>query len=292
MLPWDRVQDRIVETTRRRFPDRRVRRRVQGVTLTLPWSHRLPDYAVQFPLYGQNLVAVARAVEDAAGPRFTMVDVGANVGDSALQVLNVVDAEVVCVEGDPYWLTYLASNTAGEPRVHIKAAVLLPDGVHMKLAPVRQSGTTRLVPDAGEHDGLAPGVTVAGLRDFTRALPPVRLVKVDTDGYDARLVPGLARVFSDTFPVVFFEFDPVLAAETGDGDPDAVWAALDKSGYGRALVWDNFGNHLGAFGIRELEDAARILASPVEARGYHYWDVAVIHREDPHNSQIESALCP
>src|SRR6478609_8505601 len=112
---------------RRAWPDRVVRREVQGVELFLPWSHRLPDYAERFPAYGQNLVAVAEAVaRDEVGP-FVMVDVGANVGDSALQVLAKVDARVLCVEGDEYWLDYLHRNVDGEPRVRIVPALVLPD---------------------------------------------------------------------------------------------------------------------------------------------------------------------
>ena len=44
---------------RDRWPNRKVVREVQGVRMTLPWSHRLPDYARIGPLYGQNLVRLA-----------------------------------------------------------------------------------------------------------------------------------------------------------------------------------------------------------------------------------------
>ena len=293
MLPWDRVQHRIVEGTRRRFPDRRVRRRVQGVTLTLPWAHRLPDYAVQFPLYGQNLVAVARAIGD-VGVRFTMVDVGANVGDSALQVLRAVDAEVLCVEGDSYWLPFLATNTAGDRRVHITHAILLPDdqGGSAALAPVRDAGTTRFVASGADQGQPAPALTATELRTAAAELPPVRLVKVDTDGYDARLMPGLAAAFAGTCPVLFFEFDPALARETGDHDPGAVWAALAGQGYERLVVWDNFGDLLGSWPVDEIDRIAQVLRSPVAERGYYYWDVAAVHGKDPDGTRIERALCP
>jgi FkbM family methyltransferase len=294
MLTWSRVQHGVVERTRRRLPNRRVRREVQGVRLTLPWSHRLPDYAAQFPGYGQNLVALARAVAAADGGRFTMVDIGANVGDSALQVLRAVDAEVLCVEADPYWLPYLATNTGGDPRVHVTAAMLLPDGAQQPadLAPVRAAGTTKFVPDSNEHDGVLPTVTAAQLRDVARSLPPVRLVKVDTDGYDARLVPGLAWAFSDTQPVVFFEFDPELAAETGDRDAHVVWAALEAGGYDRLVVWDNFGDRLGSWAIREMRDVAQTFRTSAADRGYDYWDVAALHGADPSSRRIERSLCP
>jgi len=67
-----------------------VVREVQGVRLVLPWSHRLPDYATAGSSYGQNLVELARLL--GAGPRpLTVMDVGANVGDSVLQILNATE---------------------------------------------------------------------------------------------------------------------------------------------------------------------------------------------------------
>jgi hypothetical protein len=127
MNPWVHARLGLTNRARRLFPNRRVRRSVQGVTLTLPWSHRLPDYAASLPGYGQNLVALAKVIGETESPaRFSMIDVGANVGDSALQILNVVDVDVVCLEGDPHWLPYLRENTAREPRIRIVHSMLLP----------------------------------------------------------------------------------------------------------------------------------------------------------------------
>ena len=83
----------------------------------LPDERMLAYYAERFPTYGQNLVAIAEIVRRAEESTFVMVDVGANVGDSALQVLAKVDARVLCVEGDRYWLDYLHRNVDSEPRV-------------------------------------------------------------------------------------------------------------------------------------------------------------------------------
>ncbi|MBN9619231.1 MAG: hypothetical protein J0H43_05810, partial [Actinobacteria bacterium] len=72
-LPW-----------RRWFGERPVERSVQGVRLTLPWSHMLPDYARVSPQYGQNLVELAAGLGAALGGPLPVLDIGANIGDSAL----------------------------------------------------------------------------------------------------------------------------------------------------------------------------------------------------------------
>lgn len=291
MDPWARVRLGLMDRARRVFPNRWVRRSVQGVTLTLPWSHRLPDYAKIYPEYGQNLVALARVIGETEFPaRFSIIDVGANVGDSALQVLNAVDADLVCVEGDPYWLSFLRENAAREPRIHIVHAMLLPShGGPRQFNVLRANGTTRFVPcDGPDTDSIA---TADSLRSSLLELPPMRLIKSDTDGFDVRLLPGLARAYHDTLPVLFFEFDPPLARETGDRNPERIWGELIDLGYDRCVVWDNFGNLLGSWSTAELLNVAAILENSLEERGYHYWDVAAIHGNDPNGIAIKQAVC-
>ena len=98
---------------RDRFPNRKVVRTVQGVTMTLPWPHRLPDYAGRGSLRPEPGAARGRAVR--ASTPVTVLDVGANVGDSALQILHATDAQILCVEADPYFLEYLHLNVDKRP---------------------------------------------------------------------------------------------------------------------------------------------------------------------------------
>src|SRR4051794_4587238 len=98
------------------WPDRAVVRDVQGVRMTLPWSHRLPDYARVMPAYGQNLVRLAELLGAGEAP-LTVLDVGANVGDSTLQILSATEATVLCVEADGYFLDYLHRNVDSDSRV-------------------------------------------------------------------------------------------------------------------------------------------------------------------------------
>lgn len=288
-----RIHLGLTNRARRAFPNRRVSRSVQGVTLTLPWSHRLPDIAETFPGYGQNLVALATVIAEAESPRrMSIIDLGANVGDSALQILNAVDVDVVCVDGDPYWIPFLRENTARDPRVHVVHAMLLASSEEesKRFTTVRVGGTTRFVP-GGEKD-MGSTTSAESLRSSLPELAPMRLIKIDTDGFDVRLLPGVARAYADTVPVLFFEFDPPMARETGDPSPERIWGELIALGYKRCVVWDNFGGLLGSWPTVELPDVASVLEQSLEERGYHYWDVAAIHGNDPHNIAIEHAFCP
>lgn len=274
---------------RDRFPFRPVVREVQGVTLVLPWSHRLPDYAKWGPRYGQNLVDLARLLADSAP--LTVLDVGANVGDSTVQILHAADGKALCIEADPAYLEFLHRNVDADDRVAVVEALLAVDAQPTARTAVRTGGTTRFA--EGSDPNAMPTVSPASLRadfpDFDR----LRLVKSDTDGYDVDLVPAIAEAWADAHPVLFFEYDPYLTRIAGL-DPEAVWPRLEALGYRDVAVWDNGAAPLGRTTVAEAGAAGRVLDAPGNQRnrGRTYWDVAVVHAGDTAGQQALEQLVP
>ena len=277
---------------RQAWPERVVEREVQGVRMHLPWSHRLPDYARARPQYGQNLVHLAELLYDGLEP-LTVLDIGANVGDSALQILHATDARVLCVEADRYFLEYLKRNVGNDPRVTVEEALLMVTADAVAMTPIRTGGTTRFVPGRNSQ-ATAPRLRVDQLYARYEAFRRLRLVKSDTDGYDVDLIPEIARVWVDSHPVLFFEYDLRLSHQAGH-DPLAVWPRLADLGYTQVAVWDNFGNPLGQSGVREaalaLDDSRMVVNTDSGARP-SYWDVAVVHNTDAPGLGAIDRLCP
>lgn len=283
-----RLRRRVGWKVRDTWPNRKVVREIQGVRMTLPWSHRLPDYTRGDSPYGQNLVQLARLLTTDDGP-VVVIDIGANVGDSALQIAAATDAEVVCVEGDPYYLDFLTTNTAGDARFHIEPALLVPDQAEGAMRPVRAGGTTRFV--AAEASDSAPTVTAAELRRRHACTERLRLVKSDTDGYDVALVPILARAWTDRRPALFFEYDLGLSRLAGF-DPLQVWDDLAGLGYAHVAVWGNGGHPLWRCDIGSMARASAVLDAPRARYEPTYWDVAVVHDEDTVAVEAIAELVP
>lgn len=278
LLPW-----------RRWRPDRTVRRTVQGVTLRLPRAHLLPDFARIHPQYGQNLVRLAVGLQAARGPGagpLQVLDIGANVGDSALQIAAATEARVLCVEADPYWAGYLRQNVGAHPNLVVEE-ILLTAGeseAAAEVVSVRTAGTSRFVDvadaEAGGGDRAVRSMAAGALRAAHPDFDDVRLVKSDTDGYDVQLVVAAATAWADRAPVLFFEFDPHLTRKAGHDRPDQVWDDLKALGYAHVAAWDNLGDPLGRMGIDEAAaNAATLEPKPVEL-GYDFWDVAVCRDDD------------
>jgi FkbM family methyltransferase len=276
---------------RRLLGDQAVVRRVQGVTLEMPRSHFLPIYARLRPSYGQNLVELAAGLQEAAPDEpIRVVDVGANIGDSALQIIARTDARVLCVEGDPYWVRYLRANVGSEPKAVVAEVLLAPDDADWSASsPVREHGTTRFVDDA-EGAPSQPMCSASELRSRFPEFEQLRLLKSDTDGFDPALVPAVASAWRDTQPVLFFEFDPTLARLTGNDDPNKLWSDLAALGYDRLAIWDNAGDPLGQMDIGEAADHARTLEPRPVKYGYHFWDVAACHADDAAGRKVLDRL--
>jgi FkbM family methyltransferase len=288
--PRARVQGLSDRTIRRVLGSRTVIRNVQGVSLAMPWSHRLPDHANHHPAYGQNLVDLAVGLGDANAP-LGVIDVGANIGDSAAQILAKVDARVLCVEADPEYLPYLERNVGSDDRCVIEHGLLVTDISEAGgLGAVRKFGTTQFTQEGTGR--AAAAVTIGELQARHSELPPIRLIKSDTDGYDTTLIPPLARAYASSCPVLFFEYDHDLTRRVGKPDPTAVWAELHTAGYVKVGIWDNFGKPIEVLQIDEVPARAAVLDTCVADRGYHYWDVAAVHAADVSGMTAMSSLFP
>lgn len=285
-----RVIRRLRWFVRDRFPSRPVKRTVQGVEMVLPWSHRLPDYARSEPEYGQNLPRLAQALVEVDGVEVVALDIGANIGDSALQILEVADGRVLCVEADSFYLDFLRQNVGHDPRVAIEDALLITAADQAAMVPKRVGGTTRFVVDEAST-GSARTVSMDELRQRHPEFDAMRLVKSDTDGHDVNLVPAVARAYAHSRPVLFFEYDHELSRLAGH-EPERVWAELEELGYDLVRIWDNGGRPLLTCGIAGMAERSAVLDETVKSRGYHFWDVAVAHRDDPAGAAAIRAVQP
>ena len=261
------------------LPEKPVRREVQGVSMVLPRSHVLPFYAGPGSKYGRNIVELGQALAQAEGG-LCLLDVGANVGDTTLQVLDKAPGKAVCVEPDATWLRYLRLNVGHLNNVEIEPSAIVGSRAEKQLSIVRHAaGTSRLERATGEVG--PPTITADELLQRHPQLANVRLVKSDTDGWDVMLMPHLAKAFAGSRPLMFFEFDLRLTAlATPEVEPRDLWPTMARLGYKKAVVWDNGGRLLGAEKTADLPARMVELDAPRRQKGYDFWDVALCHADD------------
>ncbi len=201
-----------------------IRHRVGAFEIMLPLSHELPIHLRNHPLYLTNIGRIAHAV---GGP---VVDIGANVGDTAAIIRSACQAPILCIEGDDHYAQILRRNVRvlDEPQPEVEQAFLGGTG---RARIERSYGTARLV--AGEEK-----VTTRTLAEILARHPlfgTPTLVKIDTDGMDVAIILSELDLLGRLQPVLFFEYDPYLGA-----DP-VVFERLREIGYKRAHVYENTG---------------------------------------------------
>lgn len=234
-----------------RLGDPTVRYRIGEVELELPLSHELPFYQHDHPRYDRQLGAIAATL---GGP---VVDVGANVGDSAAAIRAESEVPILCVEGDATFFALLERNARAIGGVELERALV--EG------PARGrirggAGTARVV----EGGDALPSKPLAQILDEHRAFARPALIKLDTDGMDIPILLANLPLLAELRPVLFFEYDPYLGA-----DPE-IFERLREVGYATADWYENTGEH-----VATVELPVHLHEQYVGHGGARYADVCV-----------------
>lgn len=112
-------------------------------------------------------------------------------------------------------------------------------------------------------------------------VPPFKrtnFVKIDTDGYDYKVIRGCDRLIANNSPAFFFELCPILWSEVGE-NPVSIFNYLLQRGYRTALFYDNVGYPIMILGTDDKKICQ--LVEYADRKGT-YFDVLIFHdsRED------------
>lgn len=209
--------------------------------LTVPPDHKLRVYQNDFVLYDRSTSDLIQVV-CGAYPTRPVLDVGANVGDTAAFLRTYCDNEIICIEGSSHYWPYLEHNAKkfGACRLlkkFIRPRRLLERGLVYE---ARDGSGHLSITDGSGHQGL-DNTSFASLDDI-RAVAEASggspiLFKTDTDGLDAFIISEALESFDSVFS---FECDPFnLDPEWGLTWPSVFQQLSDRKC--KCIVFDNFG---------------------------------------------------
>ncbi len=218
---------------------------IGGIRITLPPGHNLPFYQKRDPTYDAYAISILRDL--AAHDRLlTVIDVGANVGDTAAAILaSNPNTSVISVEGDPCFVSYLHRNL----RPHARRATVVegfvgPVGTHVSYSRHGTTGgfnTTGTEDDQQVLDWITP-------EHLVQRAPDDHLVvwKSDIDGFDIHVLVEHWDAIMRRCEVLWFEYDP--ASTLGNrSDIVLLLDLLADSGL-VCLVYDNLGRKMLTLG--------------------------------------------
>jgi FkbM family methyltransferase len=213
-------------------------------------------------------------------PDLAMIDVGANVGDTAAIAKIAADIPVFCIEGDPHAFKLLQQNIRQFSNVQARNALLgeRPEEISVHFQKVGWNLT--VVPTDGPS---TTRVALTTLDECVRDLDTVeryRLLKVDTEGFDCRILRGGMSYIERVKPMIMMEYNRENMDQIGEpGLPTLV--TLRGIGYRDILVYDESGRLLLATTLAEEELLRDLHAyAPGKDSDIYYYDLCLFHSVD------------
>lgn len=203
----------------------------------------------------ESLVFVGRhrlpkAVVDAVQPGDWAVDIGANVGSVAGQLCRTVgpDGLVWAVEPLPRNLERLRAlvETNGLAQLEVIACAL---GARQGTAAIRlggegSSGYSSFTASWISHGSL--DVRTERLDDLTAGAGhgrPLRLVKLDVEGFEREVLAGAEATLRRWRPLVYCEFNDIILTDAGSSSAELL-GTFRELGYSVAPAWRRAGERL------------------------------------------------
>jgi FkbM family methyltransferase len=252
---------------------------LHGFKLDLPNDHWLPQILTQLPDYGQNVGRIASAVERKY-PGRGFIDIGANVGDTAAIVRAHSNLPILCIEGSEFYYELLKENVRQlKAEIELECALVDSASAERQGSLSVEHGTATFRADS--NDGAIR--RFARLDSILARHPRFQLskiLKIDTDGMDGRILEGALEWIGAARPVLFWEHD--IGRDSAAGGPGLdIFERLLEIGYRTALVFDNTGEFIQTVSLdarQQLADISDYL--PGGEQFYGYCDVCAFHEED------------
>jgi len=246
-----------------------------GIPLSMPFSHQLPNILRHFPNYAVNLGRLAKYTMEKY-PDLRVIDVGANIGDSVAVIRQHGEAPALCLEGDPAYFKILSANLPALRHARAKQCFVGETAGTDAMQLDHHSGSASLTPS---KEGV---VVVRRLAEVLKEEPEflrAKLLKIDTDGYDGKILRGAEDYLRSAKPIIFFEYDPDMLARQSDNGL-AIFRYLGTLGYEGILIYDNFGDFLLSTQIHETRLLSEIDHYFSGRKSSQYCDIAVVHGDD------------
>jgi FkbM family methyltransferase len=214
---------------------------LDGFGFQTPFSSNILLSHFELPFYDCVLPRLARAVRAARGG-LVMLDIGANIGAATYLVSRETSGRFLCVEANPRFQASLTHNLAQIPRSRARFVALTDEKRRIAVKHNYAEGNSNIEPSPQGGEWLE-FTTLDELLGEEADFRAPHLVKIDTEGFELRILRGATRLLDSVQPVLFCEFFPAFIRREG-GDPDALFTLLRQHGYDRFIFYDGAGNLL------------------------------------------------
>ncbi|MDB4913247.1 MAG: hypothetical protein JWM95_891 [Gemmatimonadetes bacterium] len=209
-------------------------------------------------------------------PDASMIDVGANIGDTAAVIATYAANPLILVEGSDYFFEILKVN-ARQFRNPIRLEHAMIATGEVISGGLRHWGGTA---EFDEDPNASTKFTSRRLADIADGR--TCFVKSDTDGYDFKILLSSVDWLARARPGVLFESQ--IRTDADLAEADHLCDALEAAGYTHWIVWDDTGLYmLATTSIVTIKELNRYLLTIWRGNGRRsIWnfDILCLHGQD------------
>lgn len=198
-------------------------------------SISLPNNQKKYKLYDRFLPVLASKLPKEG----VIIDVGANIGDTAIAILQNCKNQIYCIEPSAYFFKLLEKNLQKLPIIEqnrVKTIQKLVGTGCLSGSLERNGATASIKINSNEtkstHDQLDKLVENSN----------VLLLKVDTDGFDFDVIKSAKTILSVSEPILFWENE--ITEDFQYKGFEELYDLLKEKKYKYIYIFDNFGNLL------------------------------------------------
>lgn len=262
------------------FHDTPVHHRVGKYDILLPLSHKFSIDDAASPGRANNLGRIADQVCKTKGD-LHFVDIGANVGDTVAVLRNYCIFPILAIEGDGEFYSYLESNMRKFPNVWTFQGLLSDIPREFPGALTTNYGGSKQVTFRSDAQQILRFLTLPEVLDRFPEFRLAGMVKIDTDGFDCKILRGAIEWLREVRPVIFFEYDPHHLSEQRD-DGISIFRQLRSVGYEGVLVFEGNGDFMFSLRLQQEELIEELHCYFVGRESKKYADLCMFHKQDGH----------
>jgi FkbM family methyltransferase len=167
----------------------------------------------------------------------TIVDIGANIGDTASIIASYTKNKMILVEASDFYFDFLQKNSKQLPNEIELVKAFISDGTHQSGELKHWGGTAHLDLESGHK---IPLTQTRRLQDITD--DDVAFIKIDTDGFDIKILKDSLDYLKKSLPAILFENQIMNSKQLLRANN--IFKDLIQIGYKHFSLWDDAGFYI------------------------------------------------
>lgn len=210
----------------------------------------------------------------------SMIDIGANVGDTIAVVRSHINIPVIAIEGDPFSFSFLQKNAAQFNNVVILKQFLGEEKKEMFVSMEKEGWNNTIIPDEKGSKKLELKTLDELLADNKLESRNIKLLKIDTEGFDTIILRGCWKTITKNQPVIYLEYNGENMNKIGENGLNTL-LSLKEYGYNTIHIYDCINNLLMVTSLENTDTLQQLhLYAHKQKSMIPYYDICIFPQKD------------